>query len=208
MGLFLSMSGVVGGDEDEVASALRKYASTHAGTMEAEDLKTDDNGCLVLSESVGGATVLYPGDFLGWDDVSQYLSKELDKPTFSFHIHDGDLWMYVLFEDGQVVDQFNPLPDYWEELEDEERLTWSGNARAIAERVPGLVLEQISNYLVPWSDEILESTTQPRAYPADQYGYGNEWQLVDFMSKLGLDYPVDDRGEPHGTTYRFLCESR
>ena len=207
MGLFLSMSGVVGGSEDSVVDALRTYAEENEGSLEEEELTTEDNGCLVISEGTGGVTVLYPGDFFDWDSAAQYLSKRLRQPVFSFHIHDGDLWMYSLYQNGEVVDQFNPVPDYWQELEDEERQSWKGNANAVARRVPGLAPEQIARYLVQWGDEVFEAAQRKKAYLTDQFYYGDDWQLVDFMGKLGLDYPVDDRGSPHGVTYRFKCKS-
>ena len=207
MGLFLSMSGVVGGNEDSVIDALRTYAEDNDGSLEQAELTTQDDGCLVVSEGVGGVTVLYPGDFFGWDSAAQYLSKRLGKPAFSFHIHDGDLWMYLLYENGEVVDQFNPVPDYWQELEDEERQSWRGNAAEVARRVPGLPPEQIAKYLVQWGDEVFEAAERKKAYATDRFYYGDDWQLVDFMGKLGLDYPLDDRGAPHGVTYRFRCES-
>src|SRR5262249_1240635 len=98
MGLFLSMSGVVGGDEDSVIDALRTYAEENDGSLEPAELTTEGEGCLVVSEGTGGVSVLYPGDFFDWDSAAQYLSRRLRKPVFSFHIHDGDLWMYSLYE--------------------------------------------------------------------------------------------------------------
>ena len=207
MGLFLSMSGIMGSDEDSVVAALRTYAEDHEGSLQLTALALDDDGCLVVSGGVGGVTVLYPGDYFDWDNAAQHLSRRLGKPVFSFHIHDGDLWMYILYENGQIVDQFNPLPDYWEELDDEERRSWKGNANEVASRIPGLMPEQIARYLVPWDDDVLETAQRRKAYPKDMFCYGDDWQLVDFMSKLGLDYPIDDRGAPHGTTYRFECHS-
>ncbi|HOD82055.1 MAG: hypothetical protein BWX88_00775 [Planctomycetes bacterium ADurb.Bin126] len=207
MGLFLSMSGVVGGTEDSVIDALRTYAECNGGSLEDKQLTTEEDGCLVISKGIGGVTVLYPGDFFDWETVSQFLSERLAKAVFSFHIHDGDLWMYSLYEDGEVVDQFNPVPDYWQELEGEERDSWRGNPTAVAQRVPGLAPEEISRYLVRWDDEALKSPLRKKAYPTDKFAYGEDWQLVDFMGKLGLDYPVDDRGMPHGLTYLFKCES-
>ncbi|MCL4855402.1 MAG: hypothetical protein KJZ78_28905, partial [Bryobacteraceae bacterium] len=53
--------------------------------------------------------------------------------------------------------------------------------------------------------EVFEGGERKKAYPADQFHYGDDWQLVDFLGKLGLDYPVDDRGAAHGATYRFEC---
>jgi hypothetical protein len=203
MGLFLSMSGVLGGDEDSVVDALRIYAEDNTGSLEKAELTTEDDGCLVICECTGGVTVLYPGDFLGWDSAAEYLSQQFKKPVFSFHIHDGDLWMYSLYEHGEIVDQFNPVPDYWQELDDEERRSWQGKANEVARRVPGLAPEEIASYLVQWGDEVFESAERKKAYPTDQFYYGDDWQLIDFMGKLGLDYPVDDRGAPFGTTYRF-----
>jgi hypothetical protein len=205
MGLFLSMSGVIGATQDSVVDALQAYAEINEGSLEQEGLTTEDDGCLVVSEGVNGVTVLYPAEFLDWDSAAQYLSRRLKKPVFSFHIHDGDLWMYLLYDNGDLVDQFNPVPDYWGELENDERLSWQGDASQIARRVPGLSLEQVSKYLVKWGKDVFESDERKKAYSTDRFCYGDDWQLVDFMDKLGLDYPVDDHGDPYGETYRFRC---
>jgi hypothetical protein len=207
MGLFVSMSGVVGGSEICVVDALRTYAEGNEGSLEDEELTMEDDGCLVISEGIGGVTVLYPWEFFDWDSAAQYLSKHLRKPVFSFHIHDGDLWMYSLYENGEIVDQFNPVPDYWQELEEGELRSWKGDATEVARRVPGLAPEQIARYLVRWGDEVFEAAERKKAYPTDQFYYGDDWQLVDFMGKLGLDYPLDDRGNAHGVTYRFKYKS-
>jgi hypothetical protein len=207
MGQFLSMSGIVGGTEDPVIDMLRDYAEEHAGTLDEADLTTEDDGCLVISEGVGGVTVLYPSDFYDWDNAAQYLSLRLSKSVFSFHIHDGDLWMYCFFANGKLIDQFNPIPDYWQKTDEAERRSWAGNASKIAKRVPGLAPEHISRYLVQWGDDVFDADERTKAYPSDHFYYGDDWQLVDFMDKLGLDFPIDDKGEPHGGTYRFDCKS-
>ncbi len=208
MGLFLSMSGVIGPSESALVDSLQAYAKSNDGFLKAEKLTTEDDGCLVISEGVRGITVLYPSGFCEWDDASLFLSLQLSKPVFSFHIHDGDLWMYSLYENGQFVDQFNPLPDYWQELTEEDRKMWAGSALRVAKRVPGLAPEEVSKYLVFWGDDVLESDERKKAYPTDEFYYGDDWQLTDFMKKIGLDYPVDERGEPRGVTYRFECEPK
>ena len=114
--------------------------------------------------------------------------------------------MYSLYEDGKTVDQFNPIPDYWQEIDDKERQSWRGDAKEVAKRVPNLSPELISKYLIPWSDEILESDERIKAYPDDEFFYGDDWQLTDFMKRLDLVYPLDDKGLPRGATYRFKCD--
>ena len=207
MGLFLSMSGVVGATHAQVRSALERYVTLNKGELVEEPLTTQDGNCLVISKGVTGVTVLYPGEFYEWDEPSSFLSKETGKPVFSFHIHDGDLWMYVLFENGVVVDQFNPIPDYWQEVDAKERQRWRGNAVEVAKRVPNVSEESIRKYLIPWNDDILECEERKKACPDDVFFYGDDWQLVDFMKRLGLTYPLDEKGSPLGTTYRFECVS-
>jgi hypothetical protein len=208
MGLFLAMSGVMSAQFGDVETALGKFALSHNGEFRKEKLGIDDDDCLIISQGPGGVTVHYPATFFGWDAASAFLSQELDKPVFSFHIHDGDLWMYVLFAKGQVADRFNPLPGYWDgDINDDERRAWRGNAVEIAKHVHGLSSKSIARYLVPWDDEGFESNERTKAYPDDEFFYNDDWQLVDFMKRVGLDYPIDDEGTLRGATYFFRCSS-
>jgi hypothetical protein len=205
MGLFLAMSGVIAGTREAVVQALGAYARDHAGTMEEAAPTAAADDCLSVGEAAGGVTIIYPDGFLQWDGASQALSERLDKPVFSFHIHDGDLWMYLLYEKGAVIDQFNPVPDYWEQLDDAERRTWLGNAARVASSVPGLAADEIASYLVPW-DDLLTLWRNPRkAYATDRFHYGEDWQVLDFMDKLRLGFPDSDRDGPRAT-YRFTCD--
>jgi hypothetical protein len=207
MGNFLSMSGVIGADVRSVRDAMEAYAKARGGSLTQQDLNIDDPGCLIISQGKNGATVVYPGEFLDWDDASSKLSESLGKPVFMFHIHDGDLWMYVLYEQGEPVDRFNPMPDYWAEVDDDERRSWQGNAVKVAGRVPGLQPDAIARYLIPWSEDARDSLESEKAYPSDEFHYCEDWQLVDFMAKLGLNFPDDGPAQPTRTTYRFLCKA-
>lgn len=204
MGLFLAMSGIANATEARIEDALREYAQSHRGKLTECPATEETWEFLILSErQPGRVTVVYPGAFMDWDDAAAHLSRSLNVPVFSFHIHDDDLWMYVLFADGEEMDHFNPIPDYWsDDLPDEERELWAGSAEAVARHWPNIQPDAIEDYLTPWNlDESPE-----RAYPNDEFPSGDCWQLMDFMRRLGLDYPVDDRGQPHGRTFRFEVE--
>lgn len=198
MGTFLALSGIIGRTREEAVQVLSSYAASVGGGLLREDVwERHDNFC-VLEEADGNTTVLYPDGFLGWDEASSFLSKELKTAVFSLHIHDGDLWMYTLYADGEVVDQFNPVPDYWEEVSAEERESWKGSARTVAQYVPGLDPKSIENYLTSWD---LDADGE-KAYPDDQYE-NEDWQLLDFMCRLKLPYPLNDEGRAKGTVYKL-----
>ncbi len=119
-------------------------------------------------------------------DIRLSLSKALKRPVFSFHIHDSDLWMFNLFVDGKDVARFNPRPDYWEEVTDEERARWAGDAAEVARQIPGLAAKSIEKYLAVWPEG---QEAGEKAYPEDQFPIGDEWQVVDFMRAVGIKYP-------------------
>src|SRR5437868_2061867 len=126
MGLFLAISGVIGAKPEAVESALRAFAEMREGSLRRAVRSTDQKDTLVLLVDDSRCSILYPWEFLDWDEASQFLSGQLGVPVFSFHIHDEDLWMFILFEKGEQVAQFNPLPDYWDDcISDEERTSWS-----------------------------------------------------------------------------------
>ncbi|SRR6266550_2703142 len=202
MGLFLAMSGIVGAKHEAVESALRAFATTRKGSLRKGVRRSEDPNTLVLLGDDSRCSVLYPWGFLEWDEASRYLSSQLRVPVFSFHIHDEDLWMFVLFEHGERVTQFNPLPEYWDDgISDEERESWSGDAASIASRIPGVAPDSIRPYLRHWD---LDQEDPGKAFPDDQFHFHDCWQLCDFMKRIGLRYPLDDAGQILGETYEFI----
>lgn len=131
MGLFLSMSGLAGATRPEVEGALNAYASARGGSFQEGGGPFESPDVMAV---VGGEgrnfTVLYPWNFFEWDDASAFLSRTLGTPVISLHVHDEDLWMYTLFVDGEGVDHFNPIPDYWSDGMSEGECTSGPGMRA------------------------------------------------------------------------------
>jgi hypothetical protein len=61
-------------------------------------------------------------------------------------------------------------------------------------------VEDISCYLTRWD---LEDPHDRKAYPDDEFPMGLDWQVVDFMRKLGLIYPDPGLGSRDGDTFCF-----
>ena len=202
MGLFLSFSGIIGKSKDEVIKSLSEYAKSVNGGLEKEKLTTDENNCLVLEESNNNVSILYPNNFLEWEESSEFISKYLNSPVFSFHIHDGSLWMYTFYFNGDIVDTFNPIPDYWDEnISEEEIESLKGNAQILTKYIPNLKTENIEKYLIRWDLEAEEV----KAYLDDEF-LNEDWQVSDFMKKVGFSYPLDDNGSPKSETYKLWTE--
>ena len=199
MGTFLALSAVVGKTKDDVANSLKHYAeSVGGGLQKRNDINSDIPNCCIIEEASGNTSVLYPCNYFEWDNSSEFISKELNAAVFSFHIHDGDLWMYILYHNGKTVDQFNPIPDCWDgNISDEEIAEWKGNAQTIAAYMPSIKISDIDKYLVRWDLE-----TRMKAYPQDEFAQ-EDWQMVDFMDKLKLPYPLDEKGNHKGDTYKL-----
>ena len=107
--------------------------------------------------------------------------------------------MFVAFHDGKEVAWFNPIPDYWEQVADAERNRWAVNAQSVASLIPGLAPASIERYFVPWTGEVLAA--EQKSYDDDEFAIGVDWQLLDFMRRLGFDYLLDDSGTPTGRTF-------
>jgi hypothetical protein len=194
MGLFLAMSSVVGASRAEVESCVATYVASLGGSFEVASSAVPEDEEARLLESQGGVTLVYPGDFTEWDELSAKLSADLGKPVFSFHIHDGDLWMFVLFVNGELAVKFNPIPDYWGDMEADDRAKWLPTPQEVARHVPGIKSERLAPYLIEWPVDGLPG----KAHPDDQFEF-IDWQVVDFMKELGFQYP--DPGQ--GISYRF-----
>jgi hypothetical protein len=203
MGIFLSLSGVIHKDLQQVEASVTAFIKTVGGGLEPGDIEYDHPNLALIGQHGNNTTVVYPEGFVEWDDASAFLSKELDTSVFSLHIHDEDLWMFQLFHKGELITRFNPIPDYWQDdLSPEEKQSWQGNPELVSQYVPGVSTEKIAKYFMSWDwDE--DDEGDEKAYPEDMYEYGDCWQLIDFMEKLGLEYPIDEEGNIHGQKYKF-----
>lgn len=152
MGLFLSLSSILGKSKSEVEKTLNEYLISKSNRLEIKTInQLNDNSC-IIGEGQNGITILYPYNFMEWEEVSNFISKKLNCPTFSFHIHDGDLWMYSLYKNGNLVDKFNPIPDYWDEnISQKEIEAQKGNSKLISELINNIKAKDILNYLVRWN---------------------------------------------------------
>ena len=69
MGMFLSMTSVIGKTKDEVVNSLTNYVKSVAGGLETEILSIDNDNCCVIATANGNTTVLNPHHYLEWTNL-------------------------------------------------------------------------------------------------------------------------------------------
>ena len=70
MGMFLSLTSVLGKTQNEVVTSLKKYAESAGGGLEKENLSIENDNCCVIEEANGNTTIFNPYAYLEWDKSS------------------------------------------------------------------------------------------------------------------------------------------
>lgn len=179
MGVFINVLIVKGHKEDEVRKVLEKYENHPDWNLVPAECQ--------YQEYNDGVTISLNDWCAGYESMTQELSAELACPVMLCYIYDGDYWGYYFYENGMEIDSFSPIPDYFEEISDEERQRFAGNSKVIAQYF-NVDEQKIKNYLQQWSDDMLDSEESSTAYEDDEFSIGEDWQLTDFMRKIGYPY--------------------
>ena len=200
MGLFLSISGIIGKSKDEVETSLRKFVNNNSKKIKKKYSKNTNGNNFLLHVNNENVTIVYHNHFSEYEESSKFISEDLESLVFSLYIYNGDYWAYSLYQNGKLINEFTPIPTYWiEDITEEVLLHVKGDAELIANYIESLETGDIKNYLVRWDlDDLPE-----KAYPDDESEYGNCWQLTDFMNRIGLEYPIDKEGNSNGSIFTF-----
>jgi hypothetical protein len=131
-------------------------------------------------------------------EISKGVGAQLGIPWMNLRIQEGTLWDYSLYEGNLHVDNFSTLPEYWDD-DKEWQSTQRGRPEILA-RLLKIDQRVIENYLQPWGfmpidDGMFETTLRGKAYPTDEFEYGDIWQINDFLRALGAHDPNFD--SPH-----------
>lgn len=202
MRALISMSGIIGKSQDEVLKVLNSYFNNEGKELKETALNIEVYKLFLLNENKNNCVILYPEDFLSYKEVALYLEETFNIPIFNFHIYDLDLWVYEMYYEGKIIDKFNPLPKYIEEIQENEVNLYKGNPEVVCKYLNNVKIDDIIEYYKPWTDNLIQS--KKKAYTSDEFSYGVNWQCVDFMKKLNLNYPIIDEEETIGRAFKLI----
>ena len=106
-------------------------------------------------------------------DIAGGLSRTLKTDVIAFLVHDSDIAMYWLFRTGELIEEFNSAPDYFEEKEfGESEDGRGGDPDALLPLcVPGTTRAQLEQVL----------------HPSDGYPLMAEEIVAELSTLLGID---------------------
>lgn len=198
MGLRLDMRVYQGMDAAAFRHLIEQAASSLGGqliwldaTVRGQDIRYH------LGERVHTLTVPYEP---GMEEFSERVGELTEKSWLRLRIQEGTLWDYELVDSSgsQSLDTFSVCPEYWNypEVDPAHVAEWKGKPDVLAKAFD-VPLETIEHYLVHWGyqdngeDECYTYVRQGKAYPDDESGYGECYQVFDFLRRLGGSEPVE-----------------
>ena len=193
MGLFLQTAIIPDCRETDVRNAVAAVAERYSQELEGPHVGESKYDIIDLipkeckyQSTQSGISILFNEDCIGYDSLAGALSEELSKAVLLLYIYDGDYWGYFLYDKGLEIDQFVPMPDYFEEATEEKLQQVKGNADMIAKYFH-VDKASIEKYIVFWTNSMMKNYSV-KAYEDDEFGQCEDWQMVDFMRKLGYPY--------------------
>jgi hypothetical protein len=197
VGEFLQVAIMQGGKEEEARSIVRTVAEKYCCTLydsHAESARKYDITDLYAEEckykeSPNGVSILMNNECMGYGDIAGAISEMFSNAVLLLYIYDGDYWAYELYHHGEKIDQFDPWPDYFGGASEELIQELKGNAELIAKYF-SVDKAEIEKYLVRWADK----KHGEKAYEDDEFEYWSDWQMLDFMRKLGYSYEFGEEG--------------
>jgi hypothetical protein len=112
------------------------FANVHVRKADAaacaKVLKTLISSRALVTDSKNGWTTVYDEESESQNievlrELAKGLSLKLKTAIIAMLVHDGDVFMYLLFDGGELVDQFDSKPDYFGPVSDAKRKEWAGD---------------------------------------------------------------------------------
>lgn len=179
MGEFIHMALTKQRDLSKIQKMISEASEENKENIEELQVKEENCWC---AEHDGGISITFVDDIPNSKFLSA-LSSKIGSPLLFLYIYDGDFWGYTLYDMGKEVDDFSTMPDYFIQSGSDKTKSSEKHA-ALIEQYFGVSKELIRNYLIAWTDELMQS--KEAAYPDDTCFYGDSWQMLDFVEKLGF----------------------
>ena len=112
-------------------------------------------------------------------------------PWMVLRVQEGCLWDYDLYLGRTWIDRFSTWAAYWDDGAEEAHIRPpSAHARLLSQHW-GVPADRVERYLVNWGEGVEEVDgltvfrRKGKAYPDDEFEYGDAYQFFDFLRVIG-----------------------
>lgn len=221
MGLSLKLNLFRDVHHDAVLLALREFHSRRGFELQACEYS---NSSYELHEAEDNWVVLaFP---MGWNwelwrAAQLFVSQRLCCCGFLIFVYDGDYWGYEFFKNGESIDQFVQVEEYYTGGNWFPGLNTNGNPIQLAKELPDLSPGIIADYLVRnpgWASKIDNNDSESERWkasqilnvpvqPDDEFSRFDQCAVLDFLRYLGVPVALQNRHvkfmTPITTSFRF-----
>jgi hypothetical protein len=90
------------------------------------------NSRALVTDSKNGWTTIYDERSDSQDievlrGLAKNLSSKLKTAVIAMMVHDSDIFVYLIYENGELIDQFDSKPDYFGPVSEAQKQEWRGN---------------------------------------------------------------------------------
>ncbi|MEZ5942411.1 MAG: ankyrin repeat domain-containing protein [Planctomycetaceae bacterium] len=136
------------------------------------------------------------------NQLASSVSSELNVPVIAFLVHDSDFLCYWLYDNGELIDEYNSCPDYFGETPIEGNAYYEANCQALLRYcIPDTTLSELENLLAQMTQESLLSgdigsfvfSEQRLAQLAAKLGISDSHAMTNF-NDIGRDISAEELG--------------
>lgn len=177
MGLFLDVALLNGCNKDTAEQALKSWC---AAKPKSRIVPSD---CQLEEQSKGTVIIFNDDDCFEQQEFCITFSKEHGMVAMHLYIYDGDFGAIIFTKTEKRLIAFPLFRITLKILTNKNGNVRNGNSNILAKEY-SICSKDIERYLVTWDED---DNGEDKAYPDDEYGH-IDWQMVDFMKKLGYHY--------------------
>lgn len=116
----------------------------------AEDIAKELQTRLLIGPPRKGWVALYPENFGQDERVPKRIARRFPGEVLHLMVHDDDVFAYLFFRAGKLVDRYSSNLDYFEKLSARNRRLWQGQPEQLADLLPpGRTVQELRAILDP-----------------------------------------------------------
>lgn len=102
-------------------SILIRTANAEEVHQVLEKVAKESDCRFLVGPLINGWLSIFPNNSGQNDSISAEITELLQGDIFHFIVHDDDVFIYLFYRGGRLIDRYNSCPDYFHEVPDEEK---------------------------------------------------------------------------------------